>query len=100
MEKKKNAKTGKKSKAPLRSTAAEHKVQATQKDSADQMAEEVKVEAPKVVEEQAGALQRRLRRRRLRKHPRRNRPTRPPEGASCSSARNAIPSSRPAAWAM
>ncbi len=56
MEKKKNAKTGKKSKAPLRSTAAEHKVQAAQKDSADQMAEEVKVEAPKVVEEQAEAL--------------------------------------------
>ena len=56
MAKKKTAKTDKKTKAPLKATTAESKVQAAEKDSVNQTAEEIKAEPPKAVEEVIEAL--------------------------------------------
>ena len=56
MAKKKTAKTDKKTKAPLKATTAESKVQAAEKDSVNQTAEEIKAEPPKAVEDVIEAL--------------------------------------------
>ena len=50
MVKKKDRKTGKKSKTPLRATAAEYKAQSVEKNDANEAVEETRAEAPKTVE--------------------------------------------------
>ena len=56
MAKKGNAKTDKKSKAPVKSAVTEHEVLEPEKASVNQAAEEIKTEAPKAVEEAVETL--------------------------------------------